>query len=58
MRGEIIRQLITAQFSEFPVARGSSIADQFNDMTMVDVSQTRSVLRLAGRRGIFHHDSL
>lgn len=58
LRDDILRRHVTAQFSDLPVARGSAVAEHFNDMMMVGVWQSRSVLRLAGHRNIFHRNSV
>lgn len=36
-RGEILRRRLKAQFSDFPVDPGSSVADHSNDMKLADV---------------------
>lgn len=49
---------VTAQFSDLSVACGSSVTAPFSDMKIVEMLQIGSVLQVAGRRGIFHHDSV
>lgn len=45
----IRKRPVTSQFFDLPVANSSSIATQFNDLTMVAVSQISAIFLLSGR---------
>lgn len=42
----IFRRLVKAQWPDLSVARGSSVVDQINNMRMVEVLQSVTVIRL------------
>lgn len=56
LQGDIHRGSVTLQCLDLLVARGNSVAAQFNDLRMVDMRQSNAVLQHAGCREKLHQD--